>query len=176
MTGYSILKVIKESFIFYRRLSPGTFYHQLEKLAKNSDIEQKGEEYIITAQGTEKISESMFYDLKKSTDHFIKPIFSMLVKTLPDLFQLDALSEFPFMPGCSSCNIDMSTFYDKHTPFEKLEQIRDKLLKAKQDLEVKYKREMDSLDEKIKKIDKEIKEEMEKKIIKVKDEENSGNQ
>ncbi|MFX0103552.1 MAG: PadR family transcriptional regulator, partial [Candidatus Hodarchaeota archaeon] len=106
LSGYQILKIVKNSFTFYHRLSPGTFYHQLEKLSKNGDIEQKGDEYFITEQGEKKINVDIPAMMNESME-YLPHLLESLMGSLSKMMQMKVFPKLSCFMGHSLYDVDI---------------------------------------------------------------------
>ena len=77
LTGYAIVKAIKNKFGSTRALSPGTIYPRLRKLRRHGDIFEEGNLYVISEQGKSKLTATIPEIMEKSFE-FMPRLFHTL--------------------------------------------------------------------------------------------------
>lgn len=170
LTGYSIVKEMKKRFGPMRAPSPGTIYPRLERLKKKGIIVEKGNSYVISAKGKEKLTQTIPEVIDKSLQ-FMPMLYKVLMPPLPFRKRMNYFSD---MCGCTpQIHLLDETLFPDLTPglsksIERLQEIKDRLIRAKQEIQERLNAELKGIDEKIELIDEKIKECQEEKKSRVK--------
>jgi len=169
LTGYSIVKAMKEKFGTIGAPSPGTIYPRLKKLLVMGDIVGKDEEFKISSQGKQKLTQNIPGIIDNSRE-FMPMLYSILMRSLPYVERLNYLpdlSGFFEHPGHAHHRnfLDDSIFpeecqctSDLSESLGRLQAIKDRLLRAKQEIQERLSARLQAIDDKIQFIDERIKE------------------
>lgn len=179
LTGYSIVKEMKEKFGPIRAPSPGTIYPRLRKLLITGDITEKDDEYKISSQGQQKLTQNIPEIIDNSLE-FMPMLYKTLMRPLPFGDRLNYLSNLSYFSEHSGHGphknfLDDSLFpeecqctSDFSESIERLQRIKDRLLRAKQEIQERLNSRLQAIDEKIQVIDERIKQCQEEKESRVK--------
>jgi DNA-binding PadR family transcriptional regulator len=160
---------MKEKFGLIRAPSPGTIYPRLRKLLFTGDITGKDEEYKISPQGKQKLTQNV-PDIIDNSLEFMPMLYKILMRPLPFGERMNYLSNISCFSEHSGHAPHRNFLDDSIFPEEcqctsdfsesigRLQAIKDRLLRAKQEIQERLSTRLQAIDEKIQFIDEKIKE------------------
>ncbi|TFG04635.1 MAG: PadR family transcriptional regulator [Promethearchaeota archaeon] len=171
LTGYSIREKMREKFPDIRIPSAGTIYPRLHRLKAKGNIEEQGNLLLISEQGKEKLAEHIPELMEESVEFF--PLFyKFLMRPLPFQSRMHYISQGPPVfrhpHGGHKHIFDESILPEDYTSIERLQKIKNRLLRAKQRIEEDLQLELQAIDAKVREIDEKIEHHEQEKQSRVK--------
>ena len=166
LTGYSIVKEMKKRFGPMRVPSPGTIYPRLSKLNRKGDITEKGNLYIISERGKEKLGK-VIPDILEKSMNFYPMLHNVLMRPLPFNSRMHYISHRSSSIGRANFE-ELINIIDLTESIPELETIKESLLRAKERIQERLTARLKMIDEKIQVVDKKLKQCEEEKAGRIK--------